>query len=308
VPRLFISGGNGMVGRNLLEHPAIVRWDVAAPRRGELDLTDRIATFNFLNQFKPDMVIHCAGKVGGIQANIAEPVAFLLENVELGRNVIEGARRASVRQFLNLSSSCIYPRNGVNPLREECLLTGELEPTNEGYALAKIFALRLCEYIRRETPEFLYKTAIPCNLYGRHDSFSIHRSHLVAAAIDKVHRAKLDGIAEVVIWGDGSARREFMLAADLADFVMKAVENFEGLPDVINVGVGIDHSINEYYEQVASVVGWRGRFVHDPTRPVGMKQKLLDVSRQTAWRWKPPTPLIKGLESTYKYYLEEYDQ
>jgi GDP-L-fucose synthase len=306
VPRLFISGGNGMVGRNVLEHPAIVRWDVAAPKRHELDLMDRTATFAFLNRFKPDMVVHCAGKVGGIQANIAEPVTFLLDNVEIGRNVIEGARRASVRCFLNLSSSCIYPRNGVNPLREGSLLTGELEPTNEGYALAKIFALRLCEYIRRETPEFLYKTAIPCNLYGRHDSFSINRSHLVAAVFDKVHRAKIGGLAEVVIWGDGSARREFMLAADLADFVMRAVENFETLPDVMNVGVGIDHSINEYYARVASVVGWKGRFVHDPTKPVGMKQKLLDVSRQTAWGWKPPTPLIEGLESTYKYYVEEF--
>lgn len=295
-----------MVGRNLLEHPAIVGWNVAAPGRHELDLMDRQATFTFLDQFKPDIVIHCAGKVGGIQANIAEPVAFLLENVEIGRNVIEGARRANVRRVLNLSSSCMYPRHGINPLREESVLTGELEPTNEGYALAKIFALRLCEYIRRETPDFLYKTAIPCNLFGRHDAFRTPRSHLIAAAFDKIHRAKVEGLKEVVIWGDGLARREFMLAADLADFAMKAAENFESLPDVINAGVGVDQSINEYYEQIASVVGWNGRFVHDRSKPVGMKQKLVDVSRQTAWGWKPATSLLDGLKSSYSYYLEEF--
>jgi GDP-L-fucose synthase len=199
----------------------------------------------------------------------------------------------------------MYPRNAPNPLAESLILQGELEPTNEGYALAKIFATRLCEYINRENPEVHYKTLIPCNLYGRHDKFEPHHSHLIPAIIHKLHLAKVESLAEVEIWGDGTARREFMYAGDLADAVLRVLDSFDDLPDLMNIGLGEDYSINEYYAIAAEVVGWHGRFVHDLRKPVGMKQKLVDIQRQQAWGWTPSTPLKVGIEKSYHYYLQD---
>lgn len=294
-----------MVGRNILEHPQASQWDIVAPASHELDLTDFAATRRFFDQARPDTVIHCAGRVGGIQANIAHPVDFLVTNIDLGRNVILAAREAGVTRLLNLASSCMYPRHAPNPLSEALILQGELEPTNEGYALAKIFATRLCEYIHRETPGAHYKTLIPCNLYGRHDKFEPEHSHLIPAIIHKLHQAKTQGLAQVEIWGDGQARREFMYAGDLADAVLRAIEDFHRLPDLMNIGMGHDYSINEYYAVAAQVIGWQGEFAHDTSKPVGMKQKLVDISRQRNWGWMPATALSEGIEKAYQYYLQD---
>ncbi|MCS6757704.1 MAG: GDP-L-fucose synthase [Candidatus Devosia euplotis] len=294
-----------MVGRNIRQHPATAQWDILAPSSAELDLTDFAATTRFFNAERPDVVIHAAGRVGGIQANIARPVDFLVTNTDLGRNVIMAAHQAGVTRLLNMASSCIYPRDAVNPLREDLILKGELEPTNEGYALAKIFALRLCQYINKQDTEVRYKTFVPCNLYGRYDNFSPEHSHLIPAIIHKIHQARLAGSETVEIWGDGTARREFMYVEDLADAVVKAIDDFDVVPEILNVGVGFDYSINEYYQAAARVVGWQGRFVHDTTRPVGMKQKLVDVERQRHWGWAPPTALDGGIERAYLYYMGE---
>jgi GDP-L-fucose synthase len=242
--------------------------------------------------------------VGGIQANMTHPVDFLVENVDIGRNVILAARNAGVKRLLNLSSSCIYPRNASNPLTEDLVLKGELEPTNEGYALAKIFAMRLCKYIRQEDQSLKYKTLIPCNLYGRYDKFNPDHSHLIPAIIYKVHQAKTLKEKTVEIWGDGSARREFMYAGDLADAVLKMISEFEQVPYVMNIGLGIDYSINEYYEVIAKTVGWDGQFKHDLARPVGMKQKLVAIDLQNTWGWQPPTSLEDGVAMTYDFYLK----
>lgn len=308
--RIFLTGGRGMVGQNILEHPAAAQYDIVAPSSQELDLTDLAATQRFMVATNPDVVIHSAGRVGGIQANIAHPVDFLVTNIDLGRNVIMAARKAGVPKLINLASSCMYPRNAPNPLSEILILQGELEPTNEGYALAKIFATRLCEYINRESqqtgePGVRYKTLIPCNLYGRHDKFAPQHSHLIPAIIHKVHHAKVQHLATVDIWGDGTARREFMYVGDLADAVLQAVQDFSQLPDLINIGLGHDHSINDYYAAAARVIGWQGNFVHDITKPVGMKQKLVNITRQRAWGWTPATALSSGLEKAYQYYLTE---
>lgn len=294
-----------MVGKNILEHPDAVNWEFIAPTSAQLDLTDFAATRKFMAAIRPDAVVHAAGRVGGIQANIAHPVDFLVTNVDLGRNVIMAAREAGVSKLLNLASSCMYPRHAPNPLGEDLVLKGELEPTNEGYALAKIFATRLCEYIHRETPGLHYKTLIPCNLYGRHDKFEPRHSHLIPAIIHKLHRAKVGTLPAVDIWGDGSARREFMYAGDLADAVLRAMDDFEQLPDLINIGLGREYSINEYYAAAAQVIGWQGDFVHDTSKPVGMKQKLVDIGRQRAWGWMPATALHEGIEKSYHYYLQE---
>lgn len=304
-PRVLLTGGGGMVGRNIAEHPGAAAWELLAPRRAELDLERFDAVQSFMRETRPDVVIHSAGLVGGIQANIAQPVDFLVRNVDMGRNVILAAHGAGVKQFINLASSCMYPRNGMNPLREEQVLSGELEPTNEGYAIAKIYATRLCQYLRRQEPELQYKTLIPCNLYGRFDKFDPAHSHLIPAVIRKIHEAKVAGAPTVEIWGDGLARREFMDAADLADAVLRHVEQGDSAPELMNIGLGHDHTINEYYTAIAAVVGWQGDFVHDLNRPVGMRQKLVDTRRQTAWGWAPKISLQDGIARCYDYFLDK---
>ncbi len=294
-----------MVGRNILEHPTASAWHILAPGSKELDLTDAGSVDAYVAEHKPDLVIHAAGQVGGIQANMAHPVAFLERNMAIGRNIIMAAHKAGVKNFLNLASTCMYPRAAENPLREDMILMGELEPTNEGYALAKIMATRLCQYIRREDASANYKTIIPCNLFGRHDKFDPKHSHLLPAIIHKVHMAKEKGEETVEIWGDGTARREFMYAGDLADAVMKAAGDIDALPELMNCGLGHDHEINTYYQSVADVIGWDGDFTHDLSRPVGMKKKLCATDRQTEWGWSASTSLVDGIRATYDFYLNE---
>lgn len=297
-----------MVGRNLLEHPAIGEFEVLAPRSSELDLRDFAAVQAYLQKYQPDMVIHAAGKVGGIQANMREPVGFLMDNLDMGRNIVWAAHQTGIKRLINLGSSCMYPRNHDEPLREEMVLKGELEPTNEGYALAKVVTARLCEYIVREDASFQYKTLIPCNLYGRHDKFDPTHSHLIPAIVHKVHQAKQSGQETVEIWGDGTARREFMYAGDLADAMLRAITNFDTLPAYMNVGLGYDHTINDYYQAAAYVMGYTGGFVHDISKPVGMARKLVSVERQQAWGWSACHELRDGIEKTYSYYLKECQQ
>lgn len=304
--RILLTGGGGMVGRNLLEHPAISDFEVLAPRSAELDLCDFVAVKAYLHKHQPDMVIHAAGKVGGIQANMREPVSFLVENLEMGKNVVLASHHAGVKQLLNLGSSCMYPRNHNEPLTEDMVLKGELEPTNEGYAIAKVAVARLCDYVSREDPTRKYNTVIPCNLYGRHDKFDPKHSHLLPAIIHKVHQAKVNKEAEVEIWGDGTARREFMYAGDLADSIVSAIKNFETLPSYMNIGLGDDYTISEYYEAAANVMGYQGKFTYNLTKPVGMARKLVNVDRQLAWGWQSKTSLAAGIQATYKFYLEEY--
>lgn len=306
--KILLTGGGGMVGRNLLEHSSIGEFEILAPRSSELDLCDFNAVQCYLLKHKPDMVIHAAGKVGGIQANMREPVGFLLENLDMGRNIVWAAHQAGIKQLINLGSSCMYPRNHSEPLREEMVLKGELEPTNEGYALAKVVTARLCEYIMREDASFQYKTLIPCNLYGRHDKFDPAHSHLIPAIIHKVYQAKQAGQTSVEIWGDGTARREFMYAGDLADALVRAIVEFDTLPSQMNIGLGHDYTINEYYQAAAEVMGYTGEFVHDLSKPVGMARKLVSVERQQAWGFAAKHELHEGIEKTYQFYLKEFLQ
>ena len=302
---ILITGGTGMVGRNILEHPKIGDWEVHSPTSNELNLESDNAVEHYFLHFKPDAVVHAAGYVGGIQANIEQPVAFLEKNIAINRNIIMKSFQHGVKNFINLASTCMYPRHAPNPLVETDILTGELEPTNEGYALAKIFATRLCEYIRRENRDFRYKTIIPCNLYGRYDTFDPKRSHLIPAIIAKIHEAKIKKSKTVHIWGDGTARREFMYTADLADAIMKAIADIDNLPDLMNCGLGYDHSITTYYQAVADVIGWDGTFLHDLLKPEGMRQKLCSVDRMSEWGWSAQTSLYDGIKATYDYYIEE---
>ncbi|WGR63208.1 GDP-L-fucose synthase (plasmid) [Paracoccus ferrooxidans] len=303
--RLFVTGGHGMVGSNLRAHPGIAAWQVLAPARAELDLCDAVALRDWLARHRPDAVVHAAGVVGGIQANMAEPLRYLAENARIGLNLITACREIGVPVLLNLSSSCVYPRDLHRDLAEEQILTGPLEPSNEGYALAKIMAMRLVDHACRENPTLQWRTLIPCNLYGPFDTFDPGRSHLLPAIIHKIHRARIEGRDRVEIWGDGQARREFMHAGDLADAILRALADPSAVPAVMNVGPGVDHAIEDYYRLVAGVVGWQGRFVHDLGKPVGMRRKLLSVARQAAWGWAPRIGLAEGVAATYAWYLEQ---
>jgi len=303
--RILITGGNGMVGKNILEHPKASKYEILAPSSSELNLRDFDSVTNYIQQNKPDIVIHAAGLVGGIQANMARPVDFLVYNLDMGRNIIMAAKENGVNYFLNMASSCMYPREAQNPLQEELILKGELEPTNEGYAIAKVVATRLCEYIVKENPALQYKTVIPCNLYGKYDKFSPEHSHMVPAVIKKIYEAKQNNATEIDIWGDGLARREFMYTGDLADFVFYALENFSKMPQNINVGLGFDYTINEYYEAIAEAVGFTGKFVHDLSKPIGMKQKLIDDTKLKQFGWQHQTSLQEGIKNTLDYFKTE---
>jgi GDP-L-fucose synthase len=303
--KILLTGGSGMVGRNILDYARThgAAYQIYAPTSNELNLLDRASTEAYMLQHRPDLVIHCAGRVGGIQANISNPVSFLIDNLDMARNILGAAHKARVTKVLNMGTSCMYPRDAENPLKEELVLKGELEPTNEGYAIAKVFAAKYASYIHRENNDLKYKTLIPCNLYGRHDNYDPLSSHMIPAVIHKIHVAMKAGDSTVEIWGDGTARREFMDAYDLADFVFFALKNFDQVPELINVGLGFDYSINEYYRTVAKVLGYKGSFTHNLNKPVGMKRKLVSVERSAALGWKAKTSLEEGISRAYDYYL-----
>ena len=303
IKHIYITGSEGMVGSNIADKVP-KGYKLSLPKLKDLNLLDYNETERFIKREKPDLIIHCAGIVGGIQSNIANPVKYLVENTVLGKNLILAAKTNQVKRIINLGSSCMYPRNAKNPLKEDLILKGELEPTNEGYAIAKVFALKLCDYIHREDSSFQYKTIIPCNLYGKWDKFTPEQSHMLPAVIRKIYNAKINKLDVVEIWGTGEARREFMFASDLADFIWYTIENFDRMPELMNVGLNHDYTINEYYETIAKVIGFTGKFVHDLSKPVGMKQKLVDTSKLNDFGWQPKYTLKEGIKITYDYFLK----
>ena len=271
--------------------------------RRELDLTNQAAVHVLLAAEKPDVVIMAAAKVGGIHANNTYPADFGYDNLVIATNTIHGAFAAGVKRFLFLGSSCIYPKHAPQPMPESCLLTGPLEPTNEAYAIAKIAGLKLCEYYRKQHG-VLYHSAMPTNLYGPGDNYHLQNSHVLPALIRKFHEAKEAGRAEVVAWGTGSPKREFLHVDDLADacaFLLR----MENPPDLLNIGTGTDVTIKELTEIVAEVTGFAGKIVWDSTKPDGTPRKLMDVSKLTALGWKAKIALREGVQKTYASYLAE---
>lgn len=307
--RLWVTGGGGMLGAAVLA-AARARGDMelVAPRSSALDLRDRAAVRAFLRREQIDAVVHAAARVGGIAANMADMSGFLTHNLAINLNLIAECADAGVPRLLNIGSSCMYPKDYRQPLIESDLLAAPLEPTNEGYALAKIVAARHCDYVAAHTG-FAYRTIIPCNLYGPGDNFSPAHGHLVASIIRKIDEAIRTGAASVEIWGDGSARREFLYADDLANWIVgEAIGRIDIFPQYLNVGFGLDHSINDYYTVAAAVMGYAGDFSHDLDRPVGMRQKLIDSSRAGAFGWAPATSLQAGLAQTYRSFQQQAAQ
>jgi len=277
--------------------------DLLLRTREELDLLDQAAVFAFLERERPEEVVIAAAKVGGIHANNTYPAEFIYENLTMTANLVHGSYRAGVGRVLFLGSSCIYPKLAPQPMPESCLLTSELEPTNEAYAVAKIAGLKLCQYYRKQYG-ILFHSAMPTNLYGPGDNYHPENSHVIPAMIRRFHEAKVSGQEEVVIWGTGTPRREFLHVDDLADACLHllAVEN---PPDWVNVGSGTDVSILELAETVAAVTGFAGRISKDPSKPDGTPRKLMDVSLLDGLGWHAKTSLRDGLKETYDCFLKE---
>ena len=300
--KIYVAGHRGMVGSAIVRAlRAAGHTNMVTRASAELDLRDGAATRAFLAAEKPAYVVMAAARVGGIKANSTEPYDFLYDNLAMSANVIDGSRRAGVRKLLFLGSSCIYPKLAPQPIREESLLTGPLEVTNEAYAIAKIAGIKLCDHARAQYgSDFI--SAMPCNLYGTGDNFSLESSHVLPALIRKMHEAKLRGDTSLRLWGTGTPLREFLHADDLAEACVLLLERYSQAGH-INVGSGEELSIRQLAEQVAQVVGFTGRLEFDPSMPDGTPRKLMDVSRIRALGWKPRLSLPEGIRSAYAWYL-----
>jgi len=301
--RVFVAGHRGLVGAAIVRRLEAEGFSQLIRRtHSELDLCSQEAVNAFFATERPDYVFLAAARVGGIHANSSYPAEFIRDNLQIQTNVIDAAWRNGATKLLFLGSSCIYPKLAPQPMREDCLLTGPLEPTNEWYAIAKIAGIKTCQAYRRQHA-FDAISAMPTNLYGPGDNFSLENSHVLPALIRKFHEAKTSGAREVVVWGTGAPRREFLYVDDLADAVVFLMRNYsdEGL---VNVGCGEDQTILELAGEVARVVGFQGELRFDTSKPDGTPRKLLDVSRLSAMGWKLQVPLHEGLQRTYRWFLE----
>ena len=299
--KIFVAGHRGLVGSAILRKLQAAGYTNLVTRtRAELDLRDQAAVNRFFEEERPEYVFLAAAKVGGILANSTYPADFIRDNLQIQTNVIDAAYRHGVKKLLFLGSSCIYPKYAPQPMKEEYLLTGPLEPTNEWYAVAKIAGIKMAQAYRRQYG-FNAISLMPTNLYGPGDNFDLETSHVIPALIRKFHEAKVEGRPHVVVWGTGKPRREFLHVDDLADAALFLIENYDG-EEIVNVGVGEDVSIRELAELIRDVVGFKGEIVFDTTKPDGTPRKLLDVSRLHALGWRASIPLRKGLEQTYAWY------
>ncbi len=287
-----------MVG-SAIKRLAPPEFEIHAPSHADLDLTDRAALRSYYKQHSFDLVIHTAAKVGGIKANMNDMAGFLTENILISTHVIDEAHQAGIKNLINFGSSCMYPRDYKTPLKETDLLTAPLEPTNEGYAIAKIAAAKLCAYLS-EQHNVNYKTLIPCNLYGPDDNFDPETSHLLPAAILKIKTAMETNASTVEIWGDGTPRREFVYVDDIANFVWHIASKLETIPPTLNIGAGSDLTVTECYQTIADALGYTGTFTYKPDAPKGMSYKLMDTSLATQSGWNPSTDLKTGTRKIYE--------
>jgi GDP-L-fucose synthase len=299
--RVYVAGHLGLAGSAIVRRLASEPCEVLTACRRELDLTQQEATETWIKQVRPDVIFLAAARVGGIHANEAFPADFLGDNLAIGLNVLRAAVATKVKKLMFLGSSCVFPRNAPQPMTEDLLLSGALEPTNEWYAVAKIAGLKLAQAYRRQSGvDFI--SVMPSNLYGPGDNYHPANSHVPAALIRRFHEAKMKGADEVVVWGTGRPKREFLAADDLADACVFLMKHYSG-EAFVNIGTGKEISIAEFARLVAEIVGYRGKLVFDTSRPDGPPRKLLDVSKITALGWTAKTPLREGLQATYKDFI-----
>lgn len=304
--KIYIAGHRGMVGGAILRLLEDQGFDNLLVRTStELDLRDQQSVEKFFEQERPEVIIDAAARVGGILANNSYPYQFLMENLQIQNNLIDAAVKYDVVKFVFLGSSCIYPKLASQPLKEEYLLTGALEPTNEWYAIAKIAGVKACEAIRKQFGKD-FVSLMPTNLYGTHDNFDLHTSHVLPAMLRKFHEAKLNNHAPVTLWGSGTPMREFLFVDDLAQATLFALEHV--LPEhLYNVGTGVDLTIKELAETIQQVVGHDGDIVWDSSKPDGTPRKLMDISKMHQLGWKHQVDLKEGLQLTYAWFLANQD-
>jgi GDP-L-fucose synthase len=302
--KILLTGASGMVGRNILDHQLALTHQIFSPSSSRLNLLNGIALREYINDKKPDMVIHCAGVVGGIQSSTTYS-KFLIDNMLMGINVVKESQNFGIPRLMNISSSCIYPYDCLDAMSEDQILSGKLDEIREGYCLAKASILKLCEYINKENPSLNYKSVIPCNLYGRYDKFDSLHAHMIPSVISRIINAKNRSLDFIEIWGDGTARREFMYAGDAADFIFYAIQNFDCMPQNLNLGIGKDYTIKEYNETIANIVGYKGKFILNSEKPVGSKRRLLCTNQLNNFGWTHKTDLKDGISKTIDYYLQE---
>jgi GDP-L-fucose synthase len=304
---IFVAGHRGMVGSAI--HGKLVGdgfTKVIGRSRKELDLLDRAAVRAFFEKERPSIVVDAAAKVGGILANYEQPVEFLVQNLTIQNNLIEAAADFGTRKLLFLGSSCIYPKLAPQPIPESALLTGPLEPTNDAYAIAKIAGIKLCQaYAREYGKNFI--SGMPTNLYGPHDNYDLHNSHVLPAFIRKMHEAKKSGAKSITVWGTGTPRREFLHTGDLADACLFLLENYDQ-PDLVNIGCGEDVTIRELAETVCDVLGFDGTLEFDASKPDGTPRKLLDISKIKSLGWSPRISLREGIADAYRWFCENYKE
>jgi GDP-L-fucose synthase len=304
--RVYVAGHNGMAGAAIVRRLASEECELLTVDRKALDLTRQEPTEAWIARAKPDVVFLAAARVGGVYANDAYPADFIADNIAIGLNVMRASVETGVKKLLFLGSSCIFPRNAPQPMSEELLLTGALEPTNEWYAVAKIAGIKLAQAYRRQFGvDFI--SVMPTNLYGPGDNYHPENSHVPAALIRRFHEAKVQGASQVSVWGTGTPKREFLSADDLGDACVFVMKHYSG-DGFLNIGTGQEVSIREFAEVVADVVGYRGELTFDTSRPDGTPRKLLDVSKLTALGWVAKTPLREGLKEAYADFLAHEDQ
>jgi len=299
--KLMLTGGAGMLGSSISRVALEAGIPTLAPKRDELDLLDTHGIHTYLDKHKPDRIIHAAARVGGIGANINQPQVYLTENIIIDSNLLNAANKFGINQLLYIGSSCMYPRNFSHPIQESDILTGPLEPTNEGYALSKLVGWKTTQLIANSSNRN-WKTVILSNLYGPGDHFESGRSHLLAAIIEKTENALSSGTEVIEMWGDGFSRREFTYVNDVAEFLVSSISSDNTSPQTLNVGSGVDYSVREYYEFVAKLSGFKGKIIANLDKPSGMKRKLMDVSLAQKHGWSSQTSIEEGILKTIDWY------
>lgn len=302
--RILITGSSGMLGSAIMRQIKSANHEILAPLSSVLNLENQIDTTEYIRDSKPDAIIHCAALVGGIQANINNPIDYLAVNIRMDLNLLSAASNIETKNLIYIGSSCMYPKGLEVPMPEEFIGTGTLEETNEGYALAKIVGTKTVS-LTASTKKLNWRTLILSNLYGPGDHFETSRSHLIAAIIEKVITAKSIGSTKIQMWGDGQARREFTYVDDVAIFIAERIDSLIELPVTMNLGAGYDLSVLDYYKLIMKVCDYDGSIEHDLSKPSGMQRKLMDISKAKSHGWAPKTNLEDGLRETVNWYLEK---
>ena len=306
IKKILITGSNGMLGRNIINDKKFKRFKLIKLSREQFDLKNQKKMINYLKKLMPDLIIHCAAKVGGIGDNFKNNLQYFKENVDINNSVILSAKKVGIKRLINFGSSCMYPVSAKKPLKENYISLNNLEKTNIGYALSKIVSMETCKIVNQDK-KFNYKTLIPCNLYGPYDNFDLEKGHMLQSAIKKIYVAKKNNEDSIEIWGKGTAKREFMYIKDFVDFIFILLKKFDKAPNVINVGTGREYSVKKYYENVLKILKFNPKIVYLKNKPEGQISKVLDVkiSRKLGWKYK--TNLKDGIKKTIKFYVSKYE-